>query len=442
MVCNMELFDLSKFAETCVETEGRVQDRNECRTHKLRRKLHSNPVSKFNYNLLDEDVVSSVLGYLQEIKSLKKGDKYKAKVDSPEVTFRLGNLLLEVKELLPHGFFLDWLHYEVPFNYRTSQCALSVATHLDERFYRPLEMSRSSLYLLAQPSRPQILRDYVLLVYRLGELLGFSDIKELADYLSGNSDKVSYPLAFGKVTVSHLLKLLPSSSSRLSKKSPNSRFFSLVQQLPEVANQELKPLRFGDMAYQFQIQRSNPLCYVYNGNLSSFIQESGYFSCFLESYFNYCDLSKALSLTQDDLKFLFVSFIGDSGFPLSSSLSIDSFEGEALLKDIASVSLFHGVQTSVASNFYDSLSYPVDLCDFLDSFISDARKKIIGDAKATSYELIMIVDRIPYVSFLADIGHFPITFFVCEPDPLCFEESLNFLSKETDATLSHFSFLD
>ena len=71
---------------------------------------------------------------------------------------KIGERLLEVKELLQHGQFQLWLDKEFSWSERTAHNLMNVAKHFKSATVADLKISSKALYLLASPSTPENVR--------------------------------------------------------------------------------------------------------------------------------------------------------------------------------------------------------------------------------------------------------------------------------------------
>ena len=71
---------------------------------------------------------------------------------------KIGERLLEVKELLQHGQFQLWLEKEFSWSERTARNFMNVAQNLKSATVADLRISSKALYLLASPSTPENVR--------------------------------------------------------------------------------------------------------------------------------------------------------------------------------------------------------------------------------------------------------------------------------------------
>jgi len=81
----------------------------------------------------------------------------------------IGRKLCEVKELLPHGQFTDWVTEEFDLSIRTAQNLMAVANRFGSINATVASLSTSVLYLLAAPSTPDAAIDAVVERAQAGE---------------------------------------------------------------------------------------------------------------------------------------------------------------------------------------------------------------------------------------------------------------------------------
>ena len=103
--------------------------------------------SSFDYNQLD----SSVSKLLKEETSKIK-DLLSATIDN---IVQIGLSLIEVKENLAYGYFMEWLEAEFEMSPRTADNFMRVARCFHDANFSELEIAKSALYLLSAPSVPE-----------------------------------------------------------------------------------------------------------------------------------------------------------------------------------------------------------------------------------------------------------------------------------------------
>lgn len=108
---------------------------------------------RYDYSLIDAGQRSQVQNAAVAI--VRSGRK------AQDGMIEMGQRLLEVKELLPHGQFSDWCDTEFSMSQRTVQRMMAVADAFrdDEKRHTVSLFSDSALYLLAAPSTPEAARE-------------------------------------------------------------------------------------------------------------------------------------------------------------------------------------------------------------------------------------------------------------------------------------------
>lgn len=86
-----------------------------------------------------------------------------------EVIIEAGKHLLAVKELLPHGTWLDWLSVEFKMSQRTAYNMIGIAKRFGEKVATVATLTPSVLYLLAGDSVPEEAREEVIQRSQAGE---------------------------------------------------------------------------------------------------------------------------------------------------------------------------------------------------------------------------------------------------------------------------------
>ncbi|MCO5213765.1 MAG: DUF3102 domain-containing protein [Caldilinea sp.] len=119
-----------------------VEDRGE-----LRRRLH------FDYDAIDADNRRAVQDAAVDI--LASGVRIQESVAA------IGRRLLEVKALLPHGQWEEWLHVEFALSAQSARRMIQVAQNLDLKALKLSGLQPSVLYLLAADSTPDAARQAV-----------------------------------------------------------------------------------------------------------------------------------------------------------------------------------------------------------------------------------------------------------------------------------------
>ena len=119
-----------------------VEDRGE-----LRRRLH------FDYDAIDADNRRAVQDAAVDI--LASGVRIQESVAA------IGRRLLEVKALLPHGQWEEWLHVEFALSAQSARRMIQVAQNLDLKTLKLSGLQPSVMYLLAADSTPETARQAV-----------------------------------------------------------------------------------------------------------------------------------------------------------------------------------------------------------------------------------------------------------------------------------------
>jgi 16S rRNA G966 N2-methylase RsmD len=104
----------------------------------------------FDYSILETTVQSKISNSTLEIKNLL----HRTISD----IWTIGQKLCEIKQLLPHGRFGDWLREEFDWDERTAQRFMNVTTHFQQDNLTVLNSGATVLYLLAAPSTPPAAR--------------------------------------------------------------------------------------------------------------------------------------------------------------------------------------------------------------------------------------------------------------------------------------------
>lgn len=127
----------------------------------------------FDYASLDAETSQFVQQQTGEIRGLMK--------QTAQGIVEIGQRLIQVKERLGHGRFLDWLEAEFDWNRRTAHRCMSVAEQFGSNWDKlsHLNLAPSALYVLAAPSTPAAVRSEVLARAYAGELITHKTAKVL-----------------------------------------------------------------------------------------------------------------------------------------------------------------------------------------------------------------------------------------------------------------------
>ena len=132
----------------------------------------SEPLERFDYELfLDQQTRAVVRKRTDEIKGLIR----RTAQDIIEVGVRL----VEVKDLLPHGFFGTWLKTEFDWSERTAQRFMSVAYAFKSVTVSDLDIQPKALYLLAAKSTPEEARLEAIEQAETGETISYSKANKI-----------------------------------------------------------------------------------------------------------------------------------------------------------------------------------------------------------------------------------------------------------------------
>ena len=125
----------------------------------------------FNYDQLQTKLADKVRNAADRIRErIKK---------TVEDIIEVGNDLLTVKEVLPHGHFLPWLKGEFGWSERSAQNFMSVAEKFKSAKIADLPIQPSAAYLLAAPSVPDEAREKAVEKAEAGEEITFAAAREI-----------------------------------------------------------------------------------------------------------------------------------------------------------------------------------------------------------------------------------------------------------------------
>jgi hypothetical protein len=89
----------------------------------------------------------------------------------------VGERLIEVKEMLKHGQFLNWLECEFAWSESTAQRMMSVNLFFKSRTLTDLDLGASTLYMLASASTPEEIKDEFIAKAQAGEAVTHAEVK-------------------------------------------------------------------------------------------------------------------------------------------------------------------------------------------------------------------------------------------------------------------------
>ncbi|MFB3041776.1 MAG: DUF5131 family protein [Candidatus Poribacteria bacterium] len=136
-----------------------------------RMRIQEFPVTPSNSHELTTEVQRIVRQRTDEIKTRVKR--------TTRDLIEIGNKLVEVKHLLRHGTFSDWLKAEFDWTERTAQRLISVAEAFKSDKLSDLSLAPSALYLLAAPSTPKSARREALERAEHGETITHAKAKAI-----------------------------------------------------------------------------------------------------------------------------------------------------------------------------------------------------------------------------------------------------------------------
>ncbi|MBV7326719.1 DUF3102 domain-containing protein [Chloroflexi bacterium TSY] len=127
----------------------------------------------FDYNRIDEKHRRQVIEAARDIKPRLK----RAAND----IFVVGQRLNQIKNLLAHGDWLDWLQEEFDLSERLARNFMTVDKRLGPKSAKFADLPPSSLYLLASPSTPDKALDLVEHQLDEGDTPSYGDVKQVIE---------------------------------------------------------------------------------------------------------------------------------------------------------------------------------------------------------------------------------------------------------------------
>ncbi len=131
------------------------------------------PLSLFNYDSLEQGTRVVVQQRTFEIKELVKR--------TAEGVILIGQKLIEVKGLLGHGNFGEWLRTEFDWTPQLAGKMMNVARQFGGQNEKIFQFAPSALYLLAAPSIPESAKEDALTLAEAGEEITFALAKSIVD---------------------------------------------------------------------------------------------------------------------------------------------------------------------------------------------------------------------------------------------------------------------
>ena len=124
----------------------------------------------FDYSQLDSETSGFVREQTEEIRGLMRR--------TAQGIVDIGQKLLDIKEKLGHGNFLNWLKKEFDWSELTAQRFMQVAKQFKSHNLLDLEIAPSALYILSAPSTQDSVREEILSRARAGEKITYKATKE------------------------------------------------------------------------------------------------------------------------------------------------------------------------------------------------------------------------------------------------------------------------
>lgn len=127
----------------------------------------------FDYQTLDTKTAQFVQKQTSAIKGLFR--------QSIQNILRIGQILLQVKERLPHGQWLDWLDLEFGWTDRTARNYMQAAQEFKLETISDLNFAAKAIYDLASPSTPEEAREEAINRAQTGERITVAAAREIRD---------------------------------------------------------------------------------------------------------------------------------------------------------------------------------------------------------------------------------------------------------------------
>ncbi|NJM72013.1 MAG: DUF3102 domain-containing protein [Scytonema sp. RU_4_4] len=125
----------------------------------------------FEYGILEAETRRVVQQHTNEIKTLMRRNS--------QDIIDIGQKLIEVKQYLGHGNFINWLKSEFNWSISTATKFMQVAEQFKFVNFTNLNITASALYLIAAPSAPKEARVEVLQRASNGENIGYTKAKAI-----------------------------------------------------------------------------------------------------------------------------------------------------------------------------------------------------------------------------------------------------------------------
>jgi hypothetical protein len=111
------------------------------------KKTNIKSIQHFDYSILDKNLSDYLLEKTNVIKSLVRR--------TVQDTLNIGQALIEIKQTLDHGQFMDWLRAEFHWNDRTAEKYMTAARVFKVEDLEGVNISQTALYELSAPSTPE-----------------------------------------------------------------------------------------------------------------------------------------------------------------------------------------------------------------------------------------------------------------------------------------------
>lgn len=131
----------------------------------------SKPTPNFEYGILDAGTQMVVQQRTNEVKTLMRR--------TSEDIIAIGQKLIEVKQHLGHGNFINWLKSEFNWSVSTANKFMQVGEQFKLVNFTNLNITASALYLIAAPSTPKDARAEVVDRASLGENISYTKAKAI-----------------------------------------------------------------------------------------------------------------------------------------------------------------------------------------------------------------------------------------------------------------------
>ncbi|GAA6621636.1 DUF3102 domain-containing protein [Scytonema sp. NUACC26] len=137
----------------------------------LSNQLSTQQTLNFEYDILDGDTQRVVQQHTNEIKTLMRRNS--------QDIIDIGQKLIEVKQHLGHGSFRNWLKFEFNWSVSAATKFMQVAEQFKCVNFTHLNITASTLYLIAAPSTPKEARVEVLERASNGENICYTEAKAI-----------------------------------------------------------------------------------------------------------------------------------------------------------------------------------------------------------------------------------------------------------------------